>query len=131
MKKIQILHLDNDELSLFLVKSVIPTLIQANSNVEFNSLDCPIKCLSLINFKYLKVDKIVLFCDLQLPNISGWDFIELVKDIDLLNKIDIYVITEFVFDQESGFDKYSPYLKGYHKKPLDFVILKNLLLEYI
>lgn len=130
MRKTQILHLDNDALSLFLMDSIIPALFQNNSDIEFNSLDCPIKCLSLISLKYNKVDRIVMFCDIHLPNINGWDFVDLITEMDTLGKVDLYVITEKFMITEAETIKYSKLLKGFYKKPLNFIELKKILSEY-
>lgn len=128
---IQILHVDDDPISLLLLRNLYNKYqLDINQKFKFDSLDCPIKCLNLINFKYNKENKIILFCDLDMPHLSGWEVIDLLSDLDVQRKIDVYVVSSSILENPECYEKYSSFVKGFINKPIDSVKLNSVLNKY-
>lgn len=70
----KILLLDDDRIQKILVKK---RLLKINSGIEFVYFDTPSKALG-----YLKTESVdLLLVDLNLPEMSGWEFVEEVEKV--------------------------------------------------
>ena len=70
----------------------------------------------------------VVFTDLNMPNIDGWEFIEAYKALRPLIKKDIliYFITSFVTDSDVAKASKIPEITGVINKPLDEATIQKI-----
>lgn len=69
----------------------------------------------------------ILFLDLVMPEMDGWEFLERIKPItDGLHKIDIYILSAFANSKDRERAKHHPMIQGYFDKPLSKSILEKI-----
>ncbi|SFT95463.1 Response regulator receiver domain-containing protein [Algoriphagus locisalis] len=76
----RILLLDDDRIQKILTEK---RLLKINSGIEFVYFDLPSKALD-----YLKTEQVdVLLVDLNLPEMSGWEFVDEVEKVSSKSKV--------------------------------------------
>ncbi len=72
----------------------------------------------------------ILFLDLNMPTMSGWEFLEVFKELDenLQQCFRIYILTSSIEDYSAQKDRF-PFVKGFLSKPLNKGKLKEILSE--
>ncbi len=77
--------------------------------------DCP---------KFRKPD--IIFSDVNMPRLDGWDFVRSLSEIDTCCEIDIYMLTTssnpYEMQKVDGF----PCVKGFREKPLSREMLESI-----
>lgn len=76
--------------------------------------------LALENLKENGIRReIILFLDLNMPTMTGWEFLERFKDLnsEIQKSISIYILTSAIENGEENIVKY-PFVKGFFSKPL-------------
>jgi len=75
--------------------------------------------------------KIVLFLDVNMPTMTGWDFLDKFQmfDSSIKNMFEIYILTSAIEDFEFEKTKY-PMVKAFLSKPLRKSTLKELDLNF-
>ncbi len=112
------LFVDDDKFTNYLNKKMIDRVLNKPHYTIFQS---SIEALLFLkDFVTTPSRQIVLFLDLQLPQISGFDFLRLVHSDDLLSELHLNIIILSNHEKshyEKDFDTFSK-VKGYIKKPL-------------
>lgn len=68
----------------------------------------------------------VLFIDVNMPTMSGWEFLRnLEKITDALEKLQVYILSSSIEDFANEKEMY-PYVRGFLSKPLTKARLENL-----
>ncbi len=61
----------------------------------------------------------IVFLDLVMPNMNGWQFLDHLKDIlNDSHMVDIYILSAFAKSKDREKAKLHPMIKGYFDKPL-------------
>jgi CheY-like chemotaxis protein len=92
---------DNDEVYLFLIRKVIEKKYKDNKILEFyNGLDAIEFIKENIKDKHLLPD--IIFLDINMPVMDGWEFIESFKRIkrEIQKPITIYMVSSSVDDAD-------------------------------
>ncbi|MFS4469150.1 response regulator [Maribacter sp. 2210JD10-5] len=73
----------------------------------------------------------LVLLDLNMPEMSGFDFLDILTEENFPNTIDVVILTSSIshFDKEES-EKYPKFVKDFVTKPLNFDSLKPLT-EYI
>lgn len=63
--------------------------------------------------------EVILFLDLNMPTMTGWEFLERFKNLnsEITESISIYILTSAIENGEENVGDY-PFLKGFFSKPL-------------
>ena len=70
----------------------------------------------------------LIFLDLVMHGIDGWEFLDKVKlASDVLKKTDIYILSAFANSNDRARAKEHPMIKGYFDKPLSRSIVDRIL----
>jgi CheY-like chemotaxis protein len=89
--------------------------------------------LDYIEQNLARPDKLpdVIFLDLNMPEFSGWDFLDGFQQLynDLSKKIKIYILTSSVRPVDKARTEQYPFVSSYINKPLDADLINEISLE--
>lgn len=111
----------------FVIKSSDPV-------AKINSFMDPEVALSQIRDDYFRCNKnpeTLLFLDLNMPKMSGWDFLEVFRDLreEVKKCFSIYILTSSIEDFSSEKERF-PFVSGFISKPLKKERMKEILTEW-
>ncbi len=96
-------------------------LKKALGEVQINSFLIPEKALAFINDEFTKnIRPTILFLDINMPNINGWQFLERFENFsdDIKNNIIIYMLSSSINPNDIEKAKASKLVKDFISKPL-------------
>lgn len=109
--------IDDDPVNNFLSKVIIGKVLPDAIIYEFTK---PIEALNFIESGADVHDFITLFLDINMPIVDGWGFLERFKllDADLIEKIDIYMLSSSLDERDKIRAKSYKSVQDYIQKPL-------------
>lgn len=112
--------IDDDNLQTASLKAIIMSF---DHSVELSTFENPIEA---INTFYEGVLPDILFLDIHMPLMDGWEFLDLLKSEypDLEKKLLVYIITSSAKITTNDLKKY-PVVKDVIKKPVSIEQLKK------
>jgi CheY-like chemotaxis protein len=113
MKKV--LLVDDDQINNFLSTLVIKQSKIAEVCKECYNGQEAIDFLANATISYLPD---VIFLDLNMPVLDGWQFLEIFMKMEFHSRIPIYILTSSNFDEDMNKAKAFDCVKGYAVKPL-------------
>jgi CheY-like chemotaxis protein len=118
--------IDDDLVSQF---ASVYCIEQVNVKCKIITCDSAAEGLDLISTRIR--DKMalpdVLFLDLVMPEMDGWEFLDRLKLItDGLQTVDIYILSAFANSKDRERAKHHPMIQGYFDKPLSKSILEKI-----
>ncbi len=106
-----------------LTRIVFPT-------AEIKTFTDPEASLSYLKSEYSKpvIPKTILFLDINMPSMSGWDFMDEFERFDqsIKEHIDIYILSSSVDPSDKERAQMNPYILDFIEKPLTKEWLKSL-----
>ncbi|WP_299754654.1 response regulator [uncultured Pontibacter sp.] len=113
---------DDDEVSIFLTEAILEAESFANECKGF--LDAKIALQNLMDSVHGSSTEAlpeVIFLDLNMPFLSGWDFLEALSPYEqaLRGRCRIYILTSSVDEQEQKRAAHSKLVAGFLQKPLE------------
>ncbi|SFB38528.1 response regulator [Algoriphagus aquimarinus] len=119
--KIKLLIIDDDKVSLliaekFLIVSGIKKIVQ-----EILIFNKPIDALKLL-FAAEDNDEMCqlwILLDINMPKISGWDFLNRVESVDLKKDVKVIMLTSSISEEDKNRAASYNSVYGYISKPLD------------
>jgi two-component SAPR family response regulator len=123
----QFIIIDDEEITLFIHKRII-TVALGITNIR--TFSCAATALRFFqnDFRVDTNTNTVIFLDLNMPLISGWDFLEFFKDFDdeIKNAVHIYIVTSSI----DLIDKRKALLNNNVIAFISTPITKEILIEY-
>lgn len=122
------LIVDDDRANNLLCKIILQKTFEG---AEIVSHEFPRSALDYIVNEYSNPESkliTVLFLDINMPDISGWEFLEQFKDFDdfIKKQFVIYMLSSSVDYKDKNLAKENPLVEGYIEKPLTRDKVKNL-----
>lgn len=68
----------------------------------------------------------ILFLDINMPMMDGWEFMEAIKDSKIVNELKIYITSSSINPIDLEKAERNPLIKGFVSKPLDPIKLKKI-----
>ncbi|MDB5138050.1 MAG: response regulator containing a CheY-like receiver domain and an DNA-binding domain [Mucilaginibacter sp.] len=108
---------DDDPLNNTIYSIIIKTAL---GEVDIKTFTHPEDGLEFIQNKYVQ-SHTVLFLDLNMPTLTGWEFLEEYGKFneELKKQIHIYLLTSSIDQRDKDKAKDNIYVKGFISKPLD------------
>ena len=126
-----IVLIDDDEATNFIHKL---TLKKAGINLPISSFINPLDGLEYIsNYKSEKEAYSLIFLDINMPQLSGWDFIEKVATTNSfdINNYRIVMISSSVNPDDKKRGDKIPHVFSYLSKPLSVEVLHKLFKQLV
>ena len=132
---IEIILVDDDHVSLLITKR---TLISSSCSVDFTdivSFSDPQQAINYLNAFFYNSNRIYfIILDINMPIISGWDFLNLLNEINFNKKIHVIMLTSSISQEDKIRAFANPLVVELINKPLDSSkckIIEDLIVEYI
>ncbi|GJM61245.1 MULTISPECIES: response regulator [Persicobacter] len=125
----RIMIVDDDVVSNYICER---TLDRSNYAKEVLTFSLPEKALGHLNNIVKKglwqELPQVLFLDLQMPKVNGWQFLSRLKEIDqeIAQKIFIVMFSSSIFSEDMEQARNHPMIQQYHAKPLKAEMLEEI-----
>jgi CheY-like chemotaxis protein len=119
----QVLVIDDDELFLFVSKAIMQDEGFAEHIREYEDATD-----ALAYLKSAKTDELpdLLFLDINMPMMDGWEFLDAVDQLGLPKKMAVYITSSSINPLDLKNAEINPYVRGFMSKPLDPQKLKKL-----
>ncbi|WP_111672333.1 response regulator [Algoriphagus litoralis] len=121
-----LLLVDDDKISLLITKKVIQTFSPETAFAEIIIKDQPKEALELVKESLAKDLDLIILLDINMPLISGWDFLDRLSQLDPKERYPVILLTSSVseLDRERAFD-YNRVL-DFFSKPMDQSLINRL-----
>ncbi len=118
---------DDDEIAQILIKEMVEKHQLANDIMLFSDVETAIDYLEKVTDENSIPD--VLFLDINLPGLDGWDFLVEYEGIKshLSKSIIIYMLSSSISNADMMRAESNSNVKGYISKPLTLDKLQNLI----
>ncbi|MBC5772683.1 response regulator [Pontibacter sp. KCTC 32443] len=110
--------IDDDEISIFLTSVMLETELFARHIESFDNAKDALIQLRNSNNELLPQ---VIFLDLNMPVLSGWEFLDALTENEerYKDKCSVFILTSSVDEQEKELAKQYRLVTGFLQKPLD------------
>jgi two-component system, chemotaxis family, chemotaxis protein CheY len=73
----------------------------------------------------------VLFLDINMPSMTGWEFLESFKDFrtEIRQRFTIYILSSSVDDRDKEMADSNPFVSGFLSKPLPIDVINNIFIH--
>ena len=70
----------------------------------------------------------VLFLDINMPTLSGWEFLDQYEDFSeqVKTHVSIYILSSSLYERDKDRANMNKYVKGFVSKPLDFETVTSI-----
>ena len=132
MKPIRFIIVDDDNLDVKLCKLYIKHTLPDVEVVCFTMAEKALTYLEIAFISESPVDSILLL-DINMPGMSGWEFLEKYDalDVKIKDHISIYILSSSLDERDQVKAASNKYLVGYHIKPISAVLINKLFNENI
>lgn len=113
--------IDDVDISNFIMKKMIS---KVSSDNEVREYTLPEKAWAEIK----QIDPDIVFLDLNMPEMDGWEFLDRMKDAHLTNTV--YILTSSTSELDRQKSKNYMNIKDFLIKPLDINTLATILKKY-
>lgn len=119
--------IDNDHVNNLINEKMI-SLVYPNS--EVNSFLDPHKGFEFVktNVEASSSKKIILFLDINMPEMSGWEFMKKIEGTEsfTFDKLVIYMLSSSVAPMDLQKSKLNEHVEGFLEKPLTINFLREI-----
>ncbi|NME68251.1 response regulator [Flammeovirga aprica] len=121
----QLIFIDDDQLVIDISKIIIDSLPET-ANIDkfyFKSGDAFFQSIDTIDL----TKENVMFLDLNMPGLDGWQVVDEIKDRNLLEHFSIYVLSSSLHPKDKERADKHPCIEKYIEKPLSKAKLRECL----
>ncbi|WP_044204303.1 response regulator [Flammeovirga sp. OC4] len=112
----QLIFIDDDQLVIDISKIIIESLPET-ANIDkfyFKSGDAFLQSIDTIDLS----KENVMFLDLNMPGLDGWQVVDEMSERKLLDYFEIYVLSSSLHPKDKERAEKHPYIQKYIEKPL-------------
>lgn len=123
----KVLIVDDDRVILFLHQIIIKDSGFSNAPVTFENGKDALTYLK----EQLPDQKIIIFLDLNMPVMDGWELLDALNQPEYLNYISVVLVTSSIDPKDRDKAKKYPMVKQYIEKPMSIEVCKSLITNHI
>lgn len=106
---------DDDPIFIMLMERM---LSKTRDLTDFSTFESGLNALSHLKENYLEKDKFVIFLDINMPEMDGWEFLDKLNDFADNNKVLVLLCTSSVDDSDVNRGKEYPFVQNFLSKPI-------------
>lgn len=123
-QKINLLVIDDDDINIFIIKKIVEKTgynvdMVAKGNGQL-AIDYLQSTLNQPNFPEL------ILIDINMPILNGWEFLEAYDELDISSRVDLYMLSSSVYENDIEKAKTYSKVRGFISKPLSMERLIEL-----
>lgn len=123
--KIKLLVIDDDDINIFIIKKIVE---KTGYNVEMiakTNGQMAVDYLTMTLSLKESLPHLVLI-DINMPVLNGWEFLDAYGHLNIHQKIDMYMLSSSVYENDIEKAKSYQTVKGFISKPLSIERLSEL-----
>jgi len=117
ISKIDLLVIDDDDINIFIIKKIVEkTGYQVSMTAKTNG-QLAVDYLKDLQTQQQPFPDLILI-DINMPVLNGWEFLEAYEKMNTEQKIDMYMLSSSVYENDIEKAKTYKMVKGFISKPL-------------
>ncbi|MFA6278153.1 MAG: response regulator [Pedobacter sp.] len=126
--KINLLVIDDDDINIFIIKKIVEKTGYDINMVSKSNGQQAIDYLNDIISSKQPIPHLILI-DINMPVMNGWEFVEAYQSLGIEQRVDLYILSSSVYENDIEKTKSYSAVKGFISKPLSIERLKELIKE--
>jgi len=122
---LNLLVIDDDDINIFIIKKIVEKTGFDIDMVARNNGQQAIDYLNETISQNKPLPRLVLI-DINMPVMNGWEFIEAYETLGIDQKVDMYILSSSVYENDIEKTKSYKAVKGFISKPLSMERLTEL-----
>ncbi|MEJ5993024.1 response regulator [Pedobacter sp. Du54] len=122
---LNLLVIDDDDINIFIIKKIVE---KTGYNIEMVARNNGQQAIDYLNetiSQNKELPRLVLI-DINMPVMNGWEFIEAYETLGIEQKVDMYILSSSVYENDIEKTKSYKAVKGFISKPLSMERLTEL-----
>ncbi|MCX2453155.1 response regulator [Pedobacter sp. PLR] len=123
--KIKLLVIDDDDINIFIIKKIVE---KTGYNVEMVAKTNGQMAVDYITMTLSLQESLpqLILIDINMPVLNGWEFLDAYGQLNIDKKIDMYMLSSSVYENDIEKAKTYQTVKGFISKPLSIERLSEL-----
>lgn len=115
------LIIDDDRISNYLTKMIIQKSFKEVEVIDFNLAEEALLFIKDDAINNPNHEKTTLFIDINMPTLSGWEFLEAFAlfDEEIIEKYNIYILSSSINDSDINLAKENQFVIDFIEKPIN------------
>lgn len=123
--KIDLLVIDDDDINIFIIKKIVEKTGYNINMVAKTNGQLAIDHLNTLLEDNIAFPQLVLI-DINMPVLNGWEFLEAYDKLQITQRVDMYMLSSSVYENDIEKAKTYKTVKGFISKPLSITRLIEL-----
>lgn len=115
--KIDLLVIDDDDINIFIIKKIVEKTGYNINMVAKTNGQLAIDHLNTLLENNEAFPQLVLI-DINMPVLNGWEFLEAYDKLEITQRVDMYMLSSSVYENDIEKAKTYKTVKGFISKPL-------------
>lgn len=124
--KLNLLVIDDDDINIFIIKKIVEKTGLDIEMIARNNGQQALDYLTETISQKKDLPRLVLI-DINMPVMNGWEFIEAYEELNIEQKVDMYILSSSVYENDIEKTKGYKAVKGFISKPLSMERLTELI----
>ena len=123
--KLNLLVVDDDDINLFIIKKIVE---KTGFDIDMVARSNGQQAIDYINEVIAQNNPLprMILIDINMPVMNGWEFIEAYEALGIEHKVDMYILSSSVYENDIEKTKGYKAVKGFISKPLSMERLTEL-----
>ncbi|TKC12065.1 response regulator [Pedobacter polaris] len=124
--KINLLVIDDDDINIFIIKKIVE---KTGFDIEMTSKSNGQQAIDFLKDVIANDRPIphLILIDINMPVMNGWEFVEAYASLAITQKVDLYILSSSVYENDIERTKSYTSVKGFISKPLSMERLTELI----
>ncbi|HKL02274.1 MAG TPA: response regulator [Cryomorphaceae bacterium] len=111
----QTLAVDDDPIFIMLMEKM---LSKTTALTNYSTFESGLGALKYLKENYADDDRFVVFLDINMPEMDGWEFLDALNEFADPNRVFVFLCTSSVDDADINRGKKYPFVRSFLSKPI-------------